>query len=109
MGSRLIVFSVLAALIVIGVDRRTEASTTNFNVTNDGFAAFAFAGVDNPTLTLTRGQTYTFTVSALGHPFWITTARGAGDTSANAFSTGVTNNGASPAGRSRRGPRSAPR
>ena len=32
--------------------------------------------MNNATLNLVRGQTYTFTVSASGHPFWITTARG---------------------------------
>jgi len=45
---------------------------------------------------LTGGQTYTFTVTAGGHPFWIATQRGSGDTESHAFSTGVTNNGASP-------------
>ena len=59
-------------------------------------SAFVVDGANNPTLTLTRGQTYTFTVSAVGHPFWITTARGAGNTDSNAFSDGVTGNGASP-------------
>lgn len=68
----------------------------NYAVTNSGMSAFLIDGVSNPTLTLARGQTYSFTVTALGHPFWITTARGAGDTAANAFSQGVTGNGASP-------------
>ena len=45
---------------------------------------------------IARGQSYVFNVTALGHPFWITTARGAGDTESNAFSNGVTGNGASP-------------
>src|SRR5258706_16071419 len=69
---------------------------SSFDVTNNGFSAYVIDGASNPTLTLTRGQTYSFTVNALGHPFWITTARGAGDTEANAFSQGVTGNGASP-------------
>src|SRR5262249_4013267 len=53
-------------------------------------------GQSNPTLTLTKGQTYHFNISAAaaGHPFFIATQRGAGDTEANAWSLGVTNNGA---------------
>jgi hypothetical protein len=40
-------------------------------------------GQSNPTLTLTKGQTYSFVISdqtMFGHPFWIATQRGAGDT-----------------------------
>jgi hypothetical protein len=45
----------------------------------------------NPTLNLTRGLTYTFTISAPSHPFWIKTIQSTG--TANAYNTGVTNNG----------------
>ncbi len=69
---------------------------TNFNVDASGMSAFVVDGVNNPTLTLTRGQTYTFTVNVFGHPFWITTERGAGNAEANAFTQGLTGNGASP-------------
>jgi len=95
MRSRYLAISLLVALSVLGVAHWTAAAT-NFNVSNSGMSAFVVDGVDNATLTLTRGQTYTFTVSSVGHPFWITRARGAGDTEANAFSQGVTGNGASP-------------
>ncbi|HXU04809.1 MAG TPA: hypothetical protein VN903_27790 [Polyangia bacterium] len=56
-------------------------------------------GQSNPTLTLTKGQTYIFTIdpAAVGHPFWITTARGAEDAPTNAWNDGVTNNGAAAA------------
>lgn len=87
---------ILALLSVLGLFQQTAAAATSFDVTNNGSAAYVIDGANNPTLTLTRGQTYTFTVNALGHPFWITTARGAGDTEANAFAQGVTGNGASP-------------
>ncbi|HVZ73347.1 MAG TPA: hypothetical protein VHJ20_13295 [Polyangia bacterium] len=85
-----------AALSVLGVVQWTASAATNFEVTNNGFAAYTINAVDNPTLTLTRGQTYTFHLAAGGHPFWLVTALGAGDVAANAFPTGVTNNGAGP-------------
>jgi hypothetical protein len=72
------------------------AAANNFDVSNSGMSAYIVNGVNNPTLTLTRGQTYTFNVTASGHPFWITTARGAGDAEGNAFTQGVTGNGNSP-------------
>ena len=45
----------------------------------------------NPTLTVVEGETYTFNVKALGHPFWIKTVKSTG--TENAYSSGVTNNG----------------
>ncbi|HEY3253927.1 MAG TPA: hypothetical protein VGJ91_08275 [Polyangiaceae bacterium] len=92
----MLAISALAALTVIGAEGLTAAAGNSFTVSNNGMSAYTIDGANNPTLTLTRGQTYTFTVNSFGHPFWITTARGAGDTASNAFSTGVTNNGASP-------------
>ena len=87
---------ILAVLGLLGIFQQTAAAATTFDVSNNGFSAYVIDGADNPSLTLTRGQTYIFTVNAPGHPFWITTARGAGDSEANAFSPGVTGNGASP-------------
>jgi len=71
-----------------------EPTITEFNVTNDGSAAYVFSGAiegSNPTLTLKRGNTYTFDINASGHPFWIKTnfSTGTGD----AYNDGVTNNG----------------
>jgi hypothetical protein len=68
-------------------------AANNFDVVNNGATAYTIGGADNPTLTLTRGQMYTFTVNAIGHPFFVTTARGAATASANQFTTGVVNNG----------------
>ena len=47
--------------------------------------------IPNPTLTLVEGETYTFNIQALGHPFWIKTVISTG--TENAYNSGVTNNG----------------
>ena len=96
MRKRRILIWALAMASGLAIAPWTEAATTNFDVGASGAAAYVIGAVNNPTLTLTRGQTYTFTVTAGGHPFWIATQRGSGDTESHAFSTGVTNNGASP-------------
>lgn len=62
-----------------------------YTITNSGMAAYTIDGSSNPSLTLFRGHTYTFNVSASGHPFWIKTANVIG--TGSAYSTGVTNNG----------------
>jgi len=48
-----------------------------YAVTANGSSNYVINGASNPTLTLVRGETYTFNVNATGHPFWITTASGA--------------------------------
>ena len=68
-----------------------KSSPTVFNVTNNGSGNYVINGVSNPTLELVRGQTYTFNVSASGHPFWIKTTQTTG--TANQYNDGVTNNG----------------
>lgn len=88
--------SILLVLGIAGTAAPAAAATTNFDVAANGMASFSINGAANPTLTLTRGQTYVFNVTVFGHPFWITTARGAGDAEANQYSDGVTGNGASP-------------
>ena len=52
------------------------SSSGLFTVTNSGSGAYLFSGSgttsdSNPTLYLTRGQTYDFEVNASGHPFYI--------------------------------------
>lgn len=64
---------------------------TTFTVVNNGSLAYTIDGTDDPDLKLTKGQTYVFQVSAVGHPFWIKTVRSTG--TGNAYSNGVTNNG----------------
>ena len=64
---------------------------TSFTVSPVGSSAYNISGTNNPTLTLTRGVTYTFNISASGHPFYIKTLQSTG--TGNAFNTGVTGNG----------------
>jgi protein tyrosine phosphatase (PTP) superfamily phosphohydrolase (DUF442 family) len=72
-----------------------EAKT--YNVTANGTTSYTFNGEgftnsSNPNLTFKRGGTYTFNMSAAGHPFFINTVQGTGI--ANTYASGVTNNGA---------------
>lgn len=91
----------LATLVAqgnIGVNVGTDDTVSvNYDVTNVGTTAYVFNGGDlseanNPDLTLERGKTYTFTLNTSGHPFFIKTVQG--NTNANAYGNGVTNNGA---------------
>ena len=63
----------------------------NFNVTAPNASVYTIDGSSNPTLALLRGFTYTFTVNATGHPFWIKTSQTTG--TGNAYTSGITNNG----------------
>jgi hypothetical protein len=94
MKLRFLALSIVGVVAFIGVERDVRAAT-NFNVTNNAASSYVIGGNANPTLALTRGQTYTFTLDVVGHPFWIVTARGAAEVNTNAFNTGVTGNGAS--------------
>lgn len=62
-----------------------------YTVTNAGSGSWIINLASNPTLVLAKGFTYYFSVSAVGHPFWIKTAQVIG--TADAYSDGVTNNG----------------
>ena len=66
-----------------------------FAVTNSGSGAYLFNGFgtdgDNPTLYLHRAKTYEFAVTSK-YPFYINSTSGTG--TGNAYSDGVTNNGA---------------
>jgi len=77
-------------------------TTTEIKVVNNAAGAYNFstrAGIDSPTLTLYRGNTYKFVVNATGHPFFLMTepyVTGVdvdGSTSV-LYTSGVTNNGA---------------
>jgi hypothetical protein len=72
-------------------DDTAVAGSRNYNVTNSGASDYAIDGTNDPSLTLLRGFTYTFSVNASGHPFWIKTAQVTG--TGSAYSSGVTNNG----------------
>jgi hypothetical protein len=63
MRVRAIAISLFAIAALCGTER-TASALTNFNVTNSGASAYVIGGANNPSLTLTRGQTYTFTLDA---------------------------------------------
>jgi plastocyanin len=63
-----------------------------FSVTASGSSAYNINEALDPTLTLYRGQTYTFTVAASGHPFHIQTVSGA-YAQGSLYTTGITNPG----------------
>jgi FlgD Ig-like domain len=72
---------------------RTVVSTdSSFTVVNNGMTSYRINGVDNAPLTLNRGQTIMFNVTATGHPFFIKTQRVTG--TGSQYTTGVTGNGA---------------
>ena len=67
--------------------------TVNFRVQNQGTNAYIIDYINNPTLTLTRGNTYVFNLILRGDfPFYIKTEPTLGTT--NQYTSGVTNNGA---------------
>ena len=88
----------IVAEINIGANEgTTTTTTTNYDVTNSGASAYVFndsgfSNENNPNLTLKRGETYTFSVTAPGHPFLINSVPGTG--TSNTYNSGVTNNGA---------------
>lgn len=67
------------------------AGGVTYSVVNSGSSSYTIAGSTNPTLTLIKGFTYYFNVSATGHPFWIKTSAVTG--TGSSYSSGVTNNG----------------
>jgi hypothetical protein len=85
-----VLFPATLVLAVLAIAMIAPTANT-FTVTNNGATSYVLNGTSNPSLNLTRGQTYVFQVSAPGHPFWIKSVRSTG--TGNAFNTGVTNNG----------------
>jgi len=81
---------ILSAVLAAAVPNAAHAA---FSVVPNGTTAYTIDGVNNPTLNLTRGTTYTFNVNASGHPFFIKTVQIAG--TGSQYSTGVTGNGVS--------------
>jgi len=64
---------------------------TSYEVGHTASGSYRLNGYANPTITVVRGQTYTFTLNVSGHPFWIKTTQTTG--TGDAYNTGVTNNG----------------
>ncbi len=81
----------------IGANEGSTGSRVTYTVTNSGASAYVFNGegltdASNPDLTLKRGMTYDFNVNTPGHPFLIKTTQTTG--TADAYSNGITNGGA---------------
>ena len=95
---KIISFCLLISLAACSPSSSTPATGTGSPATGPVFtvttpnapASFNVNNLTNPSMTLQRGQTYTFNVSATGHPFFISTSTGTN--TANAYNTGVTNN-----------------
>jgi hypothetical protein len=68
------------------------SSDLTLTVTNSGSGAYLISGASNPTLTLYRGVTYYFSISASGHPFYIQTVSGA-YSAGNLYTSGITGAG----------------
>ena len=75
----------------------TEIVPSIIQVQNVGASDYKFTAegvqANDPTLTLVRGKTYEFDVTAGGHPFWIKTDQVTG--SSSQYNQGITNNGIS--------------
>jgi hypothetical protein len=85
-------FAFALSVSVLTAWQGASGQAQTFTVTNQFMTAYLINGQPNPTLTLTRGQTYTFAVNAPpSHLFWIKTAQVTG--TGSAFNDGVTNNG----------------
>lgn len=71
-----------------------QAGSNAFVVTVQSFENWTIDGMLDPTLTLTRGQTYVFDLQGVSgvHPFFIKTVSSSGN--GNQFTDGVTGNGA---------------
>jgi hypothetical protein len=74
------------------VVRNTGFGVTDFDVTAASNQNYNISGRFDPTLTLYRGQTYTFNMNCAGHPFWFQTTAGRYDQS-DIYSSGVTGGG----------------
>lgn len=71
---------------------QNATETVNYRVGNNGISAYTIDFINNPTLTLARGNTYVFNLNLRGdYPFWIKTEQTLG--SANPYNDGVTRNG----------------
>ena len=75
-----------------GPNAAASPLSVSFTVVNSGATAWSIDGNLNPTLNLNQGQTYIFNVNAIGHPFYVKTARVTG--SGSQYSPGTTGQGA---------------
>ena len=81
----------LIAVLLLCIVATASQAQTSHTVFNSGLSAYRIDDVLNPTLDLVRGDTHIFNVSAIGHPFYIKTARVTG--SGSQYTNGVTGQG----------------
>jgi plastocyanin len=84
--------SEINALTTNDIEELANPGNETFTVTNSGTGSYVVDEVSNPTFNLIKGNTYTFIINAVGHPFWIQSASGA-YSSGDVYSTGTTNLG----------------
>ena len=82
----IVAVSAILAFSLALADGHSDADVT-LEVASQGMAGYTFAGAEgldgvNPTLTLERGMTYAFEVTAPGHPFYINTENTTGASAA---------------------------
>ena len=85
------------ALHELSLESYNGTINTTYYVTNNGSSHYTFSGGatgDDPTLDVVRGNTYAFSVTVTGHPFYLTTDDGTNFSVGNyisEYTTGVTN------------------
>jgi len=87
-----------AKILIDGfVEQVPEVVATTIQVQSVGASDYKFTAegsvANDPTLTLVRGKTYEFDITAGGHPFWIKTTQLTG--TSGQYNEGITNNGIS--------------
>lgn len=75
-----------------GTGQQLAEDTQLFNVSSTNAPkSYTINSFENPQITMHRGQTYTFTVNSLNHPFYIFFSPG--NNPANQYTNGVSGNG----------------
>ena len=83
-------FTAISNATTLQLPANAREVTTTFNVVAAS-GAYVINGVNNPTLTVRRGQTYTFNLNTGIHRFWLQTT-GSGYQSANVYDSEFTGN-----------------
>ena len=86
-------------ILINNVGPSTSSEIVVNHTAQSAYRFSTYPNVDNPSMTLYRGNTYKFIVDALGHPFYIMTepfvsGKAADGSTSVLYSTGVSNNGA---------------
>ena len=84
-------FRAAAMFVLCAFAAEVHAGAATFVVTNQGTGAYIIDGQSNAPLRLVRGEVYTFSINASGHPFLLKTIQGSG--AGNQYTNGVMGNG----------------